>query len=48
MLVIIIIFYGKITHLIILDLYHPNIKYYRLNVLTFHREAKENRETKTS
>lgn len=40
--------HGKITPLIILDFYHPNIKSYRPTVLKFHQETKENRETKTS
>lgn len=48
MLAIIFIFYGKTTLWIILDFYHPNFKSYKLNMLTFHQEVKENRETKTS
>lgn len=39
---------GKITLLIILNFYHPNIKSYRLTMLKFHQETKENRKTKTS
>lgn len=39
---------GEIALLIILDFYDPNSKSYRVNMLKFHQETKENRETKTS
>lgn len=37
----------KITPLILFDFYHPNIKSYKLNMLKFHQEAKENKKQKS-